>query len=124
MVASALEGVSPSAVSTPTLKVDWEALLRDLVALGVQGAAVAGDLSRVAEVERVVDTAVARWGHLDVLVNNAGIWGSTPISVVSEAPTIAIPPLCIDSLDSEPTIGCLRRENRNRHFLNLFKLDL
>jgi pteridine reductase len=59
-------------------------VLQDLAALGVQSTAVAGDLSRVAEVERMVDAAVARWGRLDVLVNNAGIWGSTPIGTVTE----------------------------------------
>ena len=59
-------------------------VLQDLAALGVQSAAVAGDLSHVAEVERVIDTAVARWGRLDVLVNNAGIWGRTPIGTVTE----------------------------------------
>ena len=61
-----------------------QVVLRDLEALGVQAVAVAGDLSRVAEVDRVVDTAVARWGRLDVLVNNAGIWASTPIGTVTE----------------------------------------
>jgi pteridine reductase len=61
-----------------------QAVLDELAALGVQAASVAGDLSRVAEAERVVDTAVARWGRLDVLVNNAGIWGSTPIGTVTE----------------------------------------
>jgi pteridine reductase len=60
-------------------------VLQELDALGVQSIAVAGDLSRIAEVERVVDTAVARWGRLDELVNNAGIWGSTPIGTVTEA---------------------------------------
>jgi pteridine reductase len=61
-----------------------QVVLQDLAALGVQAFAVAGDLSRVAEIDRVVDTAVARWGRLDVLVNNAGIWGSTPIGTVTE----------------------------------------
>ena len=61
-----------------------QAVLGELAALGVQSASVAGDLSRVAEAERVVDTAVARWEHLDLLVNNAGIWGSTPIGTVTE----------------------------------------
>ena len=57
---------------------------QELEAFGVQAAAVGGDLARIAEVERVVDTAVARWGRLDLLVNNAGIWGSTPIGTVTE----------------------------------------
>jgi pteridine reductase len=57
---------------------------QELEAFGVQAAAVGGDLARVAEVERVVDTAVACWGRLDLLVNNAGIWGSTPIGAVTE----------------------------------------
>jgi pteridine reductase len=61
-----------------------QVVLHELEALGVQSVAVAGDLSHVAEVERVVDTAVARWGRLDILVNNAGIWGSTPIGAVTE----------------------------------------
>jgi pteridine reductase len=59
-------------------------VLEELEALGVQAMVVAGDLAYVAEVERVVDIAVTRWGRLDLLVNNAGIWGSTPIGTVTE----------------------------------------
>jgi len=56
-----------------------------LAALGAESRLVAGDLSVVAEAERVVDEAIAAWGQLDLLVNSAGIWGSTPIGTVTEA---------------------------------------
>jgi pteridine reductase len=56
----------------------------ELAALGVESVAIAGDLAQVSEVERVVDAAVARWGRLNLLVNNAGIWGSTPLGTVTE----------------------------------------
>ena len=46
---------------------------------------MAGDLAIVAEAERVADQALARWGQLDLLVNSAGIWGSTPIGTVTQA---------------------------------------
>ena len=62
-----------------------EATLAELRATGVEAAAIQGDLAVVAEVERVVDTAIARWGRLDLLVNSAGIWGTTPIGSVDEA---------------------------------------
>jgi pteridine reductase len=58
-------------------------VLRELEALGVEAAAVPADLAQVAEAEQVVDLAIARWGRLNLLVNNAGIWGSTPIGTVT-----------------------------------------
>jgi pteridine reductase len=57
----------------------------DVIKLGVEAMLVPGDLSVVAEAEQIVDTTLERWGRLDVVVNNAGIWGSTPIGSVSEA---------------------------------------
>jgi len=62
-----------------------QALLEELSALGVEASAVGGDLAIVAEVERAIDAAVARWGRLNLLVNSAGIWGATPIGTVTQA---------------------------------------
>lgn len=56
----------------------------ELIGFGVEATSVSGDLAVVADVERVVDRAIACWGRLHLLVNNAGIWGSTPIGTVTE----------------------------------------
>jgi pteridine reductase len=61
------------------------AVRAELAALGVAAALIPGDLSVVAEAEQVVDAAIEQWGRLDLLVNNAGIWGSSPLGSVSEA---------------------------------------
>jgi len=50
-----------------------EATARELRAAGrAEAVALAGDLSRLEEVERVVDEAARRLGRIDILVNNAG----------------------------------------------------
>src|SRR5688500_174168 len=60
-------------------------LVGELHTIGVQAVAVSGDLAVVAEAERTVDVALEQWGRLDLLVNNAGIWGATPIGTVTQA---------------------------------------
>ena len=59
-------------------------LAAELQALGVAATSIAGDLAVVADVERVVDQAIAFRGRLNLLVNNAGIWGSTPVGTVTQ----------------------------------------
>ena len=49
------------------------AAVKDLEATGGAVAAVAGDVSKREDAERVVETARERFGRLDILVNNAGI---------------------------------------------------
>jgi len=50
-----------------------EAVTQEIRAAGGTAEAVAGDLGEQAVVDRVVGTAVERFGGLDVLVNNAGV---------------------------------------------------
>lgn len=61
-----------------------EEVLAELRASGADCIAIPGDLSRTADCERVVDETRSQWGGLDLLVNNAGIWGPTPVGSVTE----------------------------------------
>ena len=52
---------------------------------GQNVAYVAGDIGSPAVAKSLVDTAVSRFGGLDVLVNNAGIFAPKPFLELSEA---------------------------------------
>jgi len=41
---------------------------------------VAGDISKPGTAERIVDSALARFGRIDTLVNNAGVFISKPFT--------------------------------------------
>jgi NAD(P)-dependent dehydrogenase (short-subunit alcohol dehydrogenase family) len=55
-----------------------------LRAAGGDALAVQADVTRLADLERFVDAAVARWGRLDGLVNNAGKSSAGRIDQVSD----------------------------------------
>jgi 3-oxoacyl-[acyl-carrier protein] reductase len=52
---------------------------------GGRAIAVAADVSKPQEVERLFDSAIAEYGTLDVLVNNAAVYVFEPIEQVTEA---------------------------------------
>jgi 3-hydroxybutyrate dehydrogenase len=56
-----------------------DAAVATLGAAGLEVLAVPCDVTREAELNAAVDAAVARWGRLDVLVNNAGLQHVAPI---------------------------------------------
>jgi NAD(P)-dependent dehydrogenase (short-subunit alcohol dehydrogenase family) len=56
----------------------------DIEALGVRATAVAGDIGNAADVQRMVDEVLTRFGRLDILVNNAGTQTWTPFLEVTE----------------------------------------
>lgn len=53
--------------------------------LGVESLAVQADVSKVADIQRLFEQTIERFGRLDILVNNAGINIYKPIIEVTEA---------------------------------------
>ena len=62
-----------------------EALEKQVVALGDQAIGVDADVSKVADVQSLIDETVARFGRLDIMVNNAGIETRTSVLDTTEA---------------------------------------
>jgi NAD(P)-dependent dehydrogenase (short-subunit alcohol dehydrogenase family) len=74
--------INSRASSEETLA-DTEKKLRDL---GAQVLSVVADVSQRADVERLAGAALARFGRVDVLVNNASALGPTPMSYLIDTP--------------------------------------
>jgi NAD(P)-dependent dehydrogenase (short-subunit alcohol dehydrogenase family) len=64
---------------------EGEAVAAEIVAAGGVAIAVATDVSRLSDLERLCDAAVARFGRIDGLVNNAGVNFVKPVLEVTEA---------------------------------------
>jgi glucose 1-dehydrogenase len=61
------------------------ALEREIVALGDKAIGVDADVSQVAELQKLVDAAVAAFGRVDIMVNNAGVETRTSVLDTNEA---------------------------------------
>ncbi len=68
--------VNPSA----TLEIE-----KKVLALGDQVVGVQADVSKVSDLQKLVDAAVKQFGHLDVMVNNAGVETRTSILDTTES---------------------------------------
>ena len=62
-----------------------EDLEKQIVALGDQAIGVEADVSKVGDLQKLMDAAVAQFGRVDVMVNNAGIETRTSVLETSEA---------------------------------------
>lgn len=73
-----------AAVALCDIDPDVEAVAAGLLAEGHAAAAMAADVGRPAEDERLVAAVVERFGRLDILVNNAGICPRISIDAMTE----------------------------------------
>ena len=55
----------------------------ELASIQIESMAIAADLSHEAEVDRMAEQALDRFGRIDVLVNSAAIWNSKPLEQVT-----------------------------------------
>lgn len=62
-----------------------EELEKKLIALGDQVIGVDADVSKIADLQNLIDTTVKKFGHVDVMVNNAGIETRTSVLDTTEA---------------------------------------
>lgn len=62
-----------------------DALDKKVFQLGSQAFGVQADVSKIADLQMLVDAAVKRFGHLDIMVNNAGVETRTSILDTTEA---------------------------------------
>jgi glucose 1-dehydrogenase len=62
-----------------------EDLERKIAGLGEKSVSVEADVSKVEDLQRMIETAVSAFGRLDVMVNNAGIETRTSILDTTEA---------------------------------------
>ncbi|HEY2344791.1 MAG TPA: glucose 1-dehydrogenase [Xanthomonadaceae bacterium] len=79
----AAEGASV-VVNYASSKDGADAVVADIAAAGGTAVAVHGDVSKSADAQALVDAAIANYGRLDVLVNNSGVYGFSPIEAITE----------------------------------------
>jgi 3-oxoacyl-[acyl-carrier protein] reductase len=81
--ALAAEGASVI-VNYASSKAGAEAVVAAIKAAGGRAVAVGGDVSKAADAQGIIDSALKNYGRLDILVNNSGVYEFAPIEAVTE----------------------------------------
>ena len=81
--ALAAEGASVI-VNYASSKAGAEAVVAAIKAAGGRAVAVGGDVSKAADAQGIIDSALKYYGRLDILVNNSGVYEFVPIEAVTE----------------------------------------
>src|SRR6201993_1642033 len=79
----ASEGASV-VVNYASSKAGADAVVGAITKAGGKAVAVGGDVSKAADAQKIIDTAIKNFGHLDILVNNSGVYEFQPIEAITE----------------------------------------
>jgi 3-oxoacyl-[acyl-carrier protein] reductase len=79
----AAEGASV-VVNYASSKSGADAVVSAITATGGKAIAVHGNVSKRAEAQGIIDAAIKSFGHLDILVNNSGVYEFSPIESFTE----------------------------------------
>jgi 3-oxoacyl-[acyl-carrier protein] reductase len=79
----AAEGASV-VVNYASSKSGADTMVAAIRAAGGKAVAVHGDVSKAAEARGIIDAAIKNFGHLDILVNNSGVYEFSPIESFTE----------------------------------------
>ena len=61
-----------------------EAVVAAITERSGKAIAVKGDVSKPAEAEAIIDTAIKAYGRLDILINNSGVYEAIPLEEIGE----------------------------------------
>lgn len=81
-IAQRFAGEGSAVFLTARTQSQIDAVVAELKAVGHKAAAIAADVSRESDCQRVANEARKQFGHIDILVNNAGVLG--PVKSVDE----------------------------------------
>jgi 3-oxoacyl-[acyl-carrier protein] reductase len=79
----AAEGASV-VVNYASSKSGADTVVSDITDAGGKAVAVRGNVSKAAEAQGIIDAAIKNFGHLDILVNNSGVYEFSPIESFNE----------------------------------------
>lgn len=81
--ALAAEGASV-VVNYASSQAGADAVVAAITAAGGKAVAVGGDVSKAAEAQNLIESAIKHYGRLDILVNNSGVYEFSPIEAITE----------------------------------------
>jgi 3-oxoacyl-[acyl-carrier protein] reductase len=81
--ALAAEGASV-VVNYASSKAGADKTVDEISKAGGQAVAVAGDVTKTADAQGIIDAATKNYGRLDILVNNSGVYEFAPIEAITE----------------------------------------